>query len=418
MIDYANLPRRNILCIDMKSFFASVEAGRLGLDPMKVCLAVIGDKKIPSSIVLAASPMMKKKYKIGTGSRLFDIPRNRPDIHIVEAHMSLYLDISVKIGRLLNEFVPIEAIHPYSSDEFWICTDGTEKLFGDRWEVARKIQKAIWERFRIPSCIGIGPNKFLAKVILDIEAKKKWIAECTYEDVRDKLWPQPVGKIWGIGSRMERNLGNLGIRTLGDLARTSPASLKKRYGVIGEQLYYHAWGVDLSPAIEAFDPDFQKGFGHNITLPRPYSGEEVTTVMLELAEEVCRRARAVKKSGRTVHFGMRYSQKAGGGGFSCSRSFDEPTNVTMDVYRLCKQLLQEQYDGSPIRAVHMSLNNLSPDDGVQLNFFEDQTKRRTLGYTMDQIRAKYGSTALLRAQSYTEAGVTIERSEKIGGHRS
>lgn len=401
----------------MKSFFASVEAVELGFDPLKVCLAVIGDRTIPSSIVLAASPEMKRKYGIKTGSRLYDIPKNKPDIHIVEARMALYLDTSVKIGRLLNEFVPIEMIHPYSSDEFWICTNGTEKLFGDRWEVARKIQATILERLQIPNCIGIGPNKFLAKVCLDVEAKRKGIAECRYEDVRDKLWPQPIRNIWGIGRRMEHNLRNLGIETLGDLAHKSPAALKKKYGVIGEQLYYHAWGVDLSPVTGAYNPGYQKGFGHNITLPRPYNGKEIPTVMLELAEEVCRRARTVKKSGRTIHFGMSYSRKAGGG-FSCSRSFNEPTNVTMDIYHMCLQLFKEQYNGSAIRSIHLSLNNLSPDIGIQLNLFEDQSKRHTLGYTMDRIRAKYGATSLLRARSYTEAGVAIDRSKKIGGHRA
>ncbi|HEX6922188.1 MAG TPA: UV damage repair protein UvrX [Bacillales bacterium] len=417
MIDYTALPKHDVLCIDMKSFFASVEAYHLGFDPMKVCLAVIGDRTIPSSIVLAASPMMKKRYGIGTGSRLYDIPRNRPDIQIVEARMGLYLDTSVAIGRLLNEFVPIEAIHPYSSDEFWICTDGTEKLFGNRWEVARKIRAAIFKRFGIPSCIGIGPNKFLAKVILDVEAKTKGIAECQYEDVYRKLWPQPIGNIWGIGRRMERNLGNLGIKTLGDLARSSVGSLKKKYGAIGEQLHNHAWGVDLSPVTGIYDPDFRKGFGHGITLPRLYSGKEITTVMLELAEEVCRRARNAKQCGKTVHFGISYSQKTGGG-FSCSRSFNEPTNVTIDVYRMCLQLFKEQYNGGKIRSIHLSLNNISPDDGVQLSLFTDRSKQRSLGYTMDQIRAKYGSTALLRAKSRTKAGVTVERSQKIGGHKA
>lgn len=417
MIDYTTLPRHDVLCIDMKSFFASVEAVHLGFDPLKVCLAVIGDRTIPSSIVLAASPEMKKRYGITTGNRLYDIPKNKPDIHIVEARMALYLDTSVAIGRLLNEFVPMEAIHPYSIDEFWICTDGTEKLFGDRWEVAHQIRNEILEKFRLPSCIGIGPNKFLSKVILDVEAKKSGIAECQYEDIRRKLWPQPIGNIWGIGRRMERNLRNLGIETLGDLAHTSPASLKRKYGIIGEQLYYHAWGVDVSPVTGMFNPDFQKGFGHGITLPRSYTGEEIPTVILELAEEVCRRTRSAKKCGRTVHFGMSYATKTGGG-FGCSRSFDEPTNVTMDVYRMCLELFKEHYNGSKIRSIHLSLNNLSADNGVQLSFFEDRAKRRALGYAMDNIRDKFGATALLRARSYLDAGVAKERSKKIGGHRA
>ncbi|MGI6225141.1 MAG: UV damage repair protein UvrX, partial [Peptococcales bacterium] len=139
MLDYSNLPHHNVLCIDMKSFYASCECVARGLDPLNTYLAVIGDKKYSGSIVLAASPKMKQDYGIKTGSRLFEIPRN-PKIHLAEARMALYLEQSLHINRLLNEFVPLEAIHVYSVDESWICVDGTERLFGDRWEIAKKIK--------------------------------------------------------------------------------------------------------------------------------------------------------------------------------------------------------------------------------------------------------------------------------------
>jgi len=90
----------------------------------------------------------------------------------------------------------------------------------------------------------------------------------------------------------------------------------------------------------------------------------------------------------------------------------------MDVYRMCLELFKEHYNGSKIRSIHLSLNNLSPDNGVQLSFFEDRAKRRALGYAMDNIRDKFGATVLLRARSYLDAGVTKERSKKIGGHRA
>lgn len=419
MIDYANLPRHNVLCLDIKSFFASVEAVRLGLNPMTVCLAVIGDKERTGSIVLAASPTMKKRYGIKTGSRLYQIPTNDPNIVVVEANMGQYLNTSIEITTLLNRFAPMEAIHQYSIDELWICVDGTERLFGDRWEIAKKIRKAIYDNFGLPSCIGIGPNKFLAKVILDVEGKRRGIAECQYEDVQQKLWPQPIKKIWGIGWRMERNLNRLGITTLGELAQTPLDFLKKRYGVMGEQLYAHAWGVDRSPVINAWNIDKQKGFGHGITLLHDYDGDDIPAVILDLAEEVCRRARLVRMAGRTIHFGLGYSKVEGNGGFNRSRSIDSPTNITLDVYRVCLSLFREHYNGGIIRSVYLSLNNLSPDDTLQLDMFNpEREKQRIIGYVMDSIRAKYGPTALLRARSYTTAGVAIDRSKKIGGHRA
>ncbi|RUQ26536.1 UV damage repair protein UvrX [Peribacillus cavernae] len=420
-MDYSALPRHNVLCVDIKSFFASVEAYNLTVDPLTAYIAVIGDKKRSGSIVLAASPMMKKEYRIKTGSRLYEIPTGDPRIHVVEANMGQYLQTSIEITKLMNKFVPMEAIHQYSIDEFWITADGIEGLFGDRWELARQIQQVIYDEFRLPSCIGIGPNRFLSKVILDTEAKKKGIAECQYEDVQQKLWPLPVEEIWGIGRRMKRNLNRQGIVTLGDLARYPLSMLKKRFGIMGEQMWYHAWGVDLSPVLgQPYDNTHstQKGYGHGITLLRDYTGDEVGAVLLDLAEEVCRRTRTANMCGRTIHFGIGYSNYEGGGGFSRSRSIDVPTNVTLDVYKICMDLFRENYNGGIIRSVHLSLNNLSPDDGTQLNLFENNEKKHRLGYVMDSIRAKYGPTAILWARSYTDAGVALDRSKKIGGHRA
>src|SRR5699024_300169 len=227
-IDYTVFPRNDILCIDMRSFYASVEAVKLGLDPMQVMLAVVGDLSRSGSIVLAASPMLKKKHGISNVSRFFELPKD-PNIHIVQANMADYLQVSVQITQLLHNFAPREAIHPYSIDEIWITVDGLEKLFGDPFTIAKKIQQAILNTFGITSAIGIGNNKFLAKVVLDLHAKKapNGIASCTYEEVEMKLWPAPVETIWGIGSKLKNRLYRLGIRTLGQIAQSPLPSLKK-----------------------------------------------------------------------------------------------------------------------------------------------------------------------------------------------
>ncbi|GAB3792216.1 DNA polymerase IV [Virgibacillus kimchii] len=414
-MDYSAYPRNDVLCIDMRSFYASVEAVKLGLDPMKIMLAVVGDPNRSGSIVLAASPELKRKHGISNVSRFFELPDD-PDIHIVPAHMADYLKVSVEITRLINQYVPKEAIHQYSVDEVWVTVNGLEKLFGNRREVARKIKNDILDSFGITSSIGIGDNKFLAKVVMDLHAKKEGIAECKYEDVKEKLWPFPVEDIWGIGGRMKRNLNRMGIVTLGQLAGFSLKQLKKRFGVMGEQLYWHAWGIDLSPVYGDFTKTEQKGFGHGISLLRDYTKEEVSVCILDLCEEVCRRARTANQVGKTVHLGIGYGKETGGG-FSRSRSISIPTNVTMDMYEVCMQLFHKFYDGtSNIRRVYVTLDNLFEKGETQLSLFEDRSKKTDIGYVMDAIRAKHGSTAILRATSYTNAGITLERSKKIGGH--
>ncbi|RDW16505.1 UV damage repair protein UvrX [Oceanobacillus arenosus] len=416
-MDYSVYPRNDVLCIDMRSFYASIEAVKLGYDPMEVMLAVVGDPNRSGSIVLAASPALKKRYGISNVSRYFELP-NDPNIIIVPAHMGDYLRMSVEITKLLNNYAPPEAIHVYSVDEVWVTVNGLGKLFGDRWEIAKRIKDDIMDSFGLTASIGIGDNKFLAKVVMDLHAKKSGIAECKYEDVEEKLWPSPIQAIWGIGHRMTKNLHRMGIVTLGQIANYSLDSLKKRFGIMGEQLYWHAWGIDLSPVFGDFTKTEQKGFGHGIALLRDYTGEEVGACILDLCEEACRRARTGGKAGRTIQLGISYSKDTAGG-FSRSKSVDIPTNVTMDMYDVCMQMFNEYYDGkSMIRHVNVGLTKLYDKEemDIQLDLFDDRTKKNDIGYVMDSIRDRFGTTAILRASSYTDAGITRERSKKIGGH--
>lgn len=414
-MDYSIFPRNNVLCIDMRSFYASVECVERGLDPMKAKLAVVGDTQREGSIVLAASPALKKRYNISNVSRFFEIPLNK-DVIIAPARMGLYVKKSAEITAYLDNYAPPDAIHPYSIDETWLTTNGTEHLFGDPWEIAEKIQTGIYDNFGIPSSIGIGDNKFLAKVVMDLHAKKTGIAECRYEDVQEKLWPAPVGKIWGIGARIEERLFYMAIRNLGHLAKTNLSSLQREFGVIGEQLYYHAWGIDLSPVIGDFNKPANKGYGHGITLLRDYNAKEVKTCILELCEEVCRRARKDRKVGQTIHLSIAYT-RGNKGGFSRSKSVDTPTNITMEMYEMCMQLFEQFYIGNPpIRRVYVTLGKLYDETDLQLDLFHDRTKQNDIGRVMDNIKDRFGSTAILRASSYTEAGITLDRSKKIGGH--
>lgn len=416
-MNYEQYPRNDILCVDMRSFYASVEAVKLGYDPMKVMLAVVGDLNRPGSIVLAASPELKRKYGISNVSRYYELP-NDPEIVIVPAHMADYLEVSMGITKLIHQYAPKEAIHVYSVDEVWVTVNGLKKLFGSPWEIARQIKRDILDSFGLTCSIGIGDNKFLAKVVMDLHAKKKGISECRYEDVEKMLWPFPIEKIWGIGSRMKHNLNRMGIVTLGQLANFNLRILKKRFGVMGEQLYWHAWGIDLSPVYGDFSNTDQKSFGRGISLLRDYTEKEVSTCILELCEEVCRKARTWDKEGKTIHLGISYTKDTGGG-FSRSMSINTPTNVTMDVYRVCMRIFKQFYDGSShIRHVYVTLGKLYDHQDVQLNLFEDQAKKNDIGHVMDAIRDKFGSTAILRAASYTPAGITLDRSDKIGGHRA
>ncbi len=180
------MPNRPIMCIDMKCFYASIVAMLHGLDVLKTPVAVVANFDQPGSVVLAASPLMKEKYKIKTGSRRYEIPKH-PDIRLFEPKMSFFIQMSMTITKLIANYVPVDAIHVYSVDESFVDLTGTEKLWGSPEETAKEIQKAILDQFSIPSAVGMGPNMLIAKLALDLEAKKTGFAKWTYEDIPKKL---------------------------------------------------------------------------------------------------------------------------------------------------------------------------------------------------------------------------------------
>lgn len=416
-INYQSFPKRKILCVDMKSFYASCAALVKGLDPLTTKLAVVADLNRKGSVVLAATPLLKKEHGIQTGSRLFEVPK-REDVIIVSAEMNTYLKVSTEITRLFNKYVPRESIHTYSVDESFLEIDGTSHLWGSIHQTADLIKKELDESFGLAASIGIGPNMLMAKLCLDLEAKNVGIAEWTYEDIPRKLWPiSPLSKMWGIGSRLEKRLERMGIMTVGDLANYSLQKLEKAFGVMGNQLYFHAHGVDLSE-LGAPILNGQISYGKSQVLLRDYSNPlEIKYVLLEMCEEVGKRARDAEKAGRTIHLSMQYSKNEGGGGFSRSITIASPTNQTMEIYQACLYLFNKFYHQKTVRQISVSLSKVVNSDALQLNLLDgNKIKERKLNYTMDYLRNKYGQDVLLRAVSYTPAGTARKRSKLIGGH--
>ncbi len=284
---YKYLPERKIVCLDMRSFYASCAAAMEGLDIGETPIAIIGNKKRKGAIVLAASPILKEKFGVRTGHRLFEIPDD-PSIRLIEPKMDFFLRVSMEITRFLNQFVPQEAIHVYSVDESFINLSGTERLWGPPEQTMRYIQEGLYHQFQLRSACGIGPNMLLAKLALDLEAKKTDIAIWGYEDVPRKLWPvAPLRRMWGIGRRLEKTLNNMGIYSVGDLAHTPLEKLEKKFGIMGNQLYHHAHGIDLSDLNSAAVEE-QVSYGKGQVLFRDYEERrDILTVILGIYKKMC-----------------------------------------------------------------------------------------------------------------------------------
>lgn len=417
-MEMKNLPDRTIACLDMRGFYASCSAVCEGVDPLKAHIAVVGNQERKGSVVLAASPRIKKDFGVRTGTRLFEIPDD-PRIRLIQPRMEFFLNVSMAITDLINAFVPKDAVHVYSVDESFIDFTNADSLWGDTDLLIKHVQDALLRQFGLPSAVGVGPNMLLAKLALDLDAKNSGYARWTYDDVPKKLWPlAPLSKMWGIGSRTEETLNSMGIFSVGDLAGTDIKVLEKRFGILGHQLYQHANGIDLSnlgsPLVAG-----QVSYGKGQILYRDYIEiGDIMTIILEMCEDIAMRTRLARRAGRTIHLSVAYSKSAYGGGFSRSHSLEEATNETLQIYKVCQAIFREHFQHRPVRQISVSIGSLEEESSMQLSLFEARKwEQRRLGAAMDQIRSKYGYAAIYRAVSGTEAGTAIARTRLIGGHK-
>ncbi len=406
--------KRTVLLVDCQSFYASVEKA---IRPQYADRPVVvaGDPERRTGIILAACPIAKQ-YGIVTGEALAEALRKCPQAVVIRPRMAEYIRVSMQITNILEQFSDL--VEPYSIDEQFVDITGSLGLLGDPWTIAVRIQERIRQETGVYARIGISENKVLAKMACDLFAKKR--AEGIYELSRDKiseqLWPQPVHGMFMVGSRMTRHLARMGIYTIGDLARYPLQRLRKRWGINGEVLWRIANGYDDSP----LSPDThlkQKAIGHQMTLPRDYvEREELETVLLELCELVCRRARQKGVMGRVVSVGCQGADFDFPQGFWRQMTIAEPTHVTNQVYRAAKELFFRHWDGFAVRKIGAALSGLSSDRIYQLALFDDRERFEALEKATDRIKDKYGEAAILRAVSLTRGGQAIDRSQKIGGH--
>src|SRR5699024_11209169 len=332
LYNYNLCPQRHIFCVDLKSFFASVSCILKGLDPMKVKLAVVGDTKSIGSVVLAATPELKK-IGIKTGSRLFEIP-SRSDIYIINPSMKIYLDYTKRITEIALKYVAPEDFHQYSVDEFFMDVTHSYKLFADSpKELAKLIKDEIYEETKIGSAIGIGDNMLLSKVASDIEAKHMpdGITEWRYQDVPDTLWDiKPLSKFCGINNRREMKRNQRGIFYIGDLAKSPHTHLKRDFGIVGVDWHLHANGIDFSQISNkhvVHSPSIAK----SQILMRDYQFEETYVVLFEHIDEVVHRMRLMKQLARTVAFTLGTKD---GHIYRKQFTIKEGSNNEMDIMKL------------------------------------------------------------------------------------
>ena len=413
---------RNIICIDLKSFFASVECVERGLDPYTTPL-VVCDPTQKGAITLAVTPYLKK-FRIKGRCRVYEIPNNIKYIK-VPPRMKLYQEKSKEVIKVYLEYISAEDIHIYSIDECFLDVTNYLKLYKmNDYELAKEIINKVKEKTGLTVTAGIGPNMLLAKVAMDIEAKHTHdnIAKWTYEDVKIKLWSiSPLSKMWGIGSRMEANLNKLKMYKVGDIATSDINILKQHFGVIGEELWFHANGIDNSKISDMNNHIVKdRSYSHSQILHEDYYDFNIPIIIYEMIDVLCRKLRKNKKLCSVISFGIGYSHKVGGG-FYHSVKQPTPTNNENDIYKICMHIFNKYYDNSPIRKVSIAFGKLTNDDILQLNLFEKYENIKQdneLNNTIDEIKDKFGANTLLKASSLLEYSTIKDRNKKIGGHNA
>lgn len=412
---------RHILCIDLKSFFASVECIDRGLDPFTTPLVVANKTQGKGAITLAVTPALKK-LGIKGRTRLYEIPKTIP-YQIINPRMARYSAVSKEVIQIYLDFVSPEDLHIYSIDECFLDVTHYLKLYKmDEIELAKKILNTIKTKTGLTATCGIGENMLLAKLSMDIEAKHNPsnLAKWTLQDVPHKLWPiHPLSTMWGIGSRLEKRLNNLGIYTVGDLAHADLRTLQKKFGILGAELWSHANGQDDAVIADFKRNPKEKSLSHSQVLFKNYYGDTILLILKEMIDVLVARMRENGLETSCIHLGISYSKEVGGG-FAHSCKLEHATDLVSEIYELCLPLFEAFYDGfSPIRKVSLSFSKLSKSTGYQLNLFgslETHQQEDITLTTMQEIKKKFGKNSLNRASSLLSYSTIYHRNQTIGGH--
>ena len=409
-----------VAVIDMKAFYAFVECVERGLDPFSTPLAVVDIARGEGTIVLSVSPYLKS-MGVPSRCRKRELP-NLKNMVYATPQMEKYVRKSAEIVSIVLEFVGEDDIHVYSIDELFVNLGPYLKMYNaTAKQLVRKIQRTIYARTKLVSTAGIGENMLMAKLCLDLDGKKKppYISEWTKDDVKDKLWKvTPLSKMWGISLGYEKKLNNMGIYTVGQLAQTSKPLLKEKFGVMGEQLWEHANGIDNTNIRDKYVPQ-ENSFTLGQVLHEDYSKEEAKLLIQEMNDDLSNRLREHKLKTSVVTLAIRYDYNHPGG-FSHQAKLDYPTDDSELLYKDLIEIFDKYIGNNYTRGIMIAYGKLSSSNFDQLSLFEDEktsAERKALQKVLDEVKAKYGQNSVLRGTSLLKKSTAKERHNQIGGHR-
>lgn len=412
------------LCIDLKSFYASVECVERGLDPFRINLVVADPTRGGGAITLAATPAIKK-LGVPSRGRIYEIPKN---IEYITAppRMTLYMQYSATIYSIFLKFISSEDIHVYSIDESFLDITTYMNLYNTTpKQLAKMILDEIYDQTGITATVGIGTNLFLAKVALDITAKhaKDCMGYLDEDLFKQLIWHhQPITDIWMIGPGTANRLAMLGIEDLYGVAHYNEKILYKLFGINAEYLIDHAWGREPTEIsdIKAYRPS-SNSISNSQILFEDYNYKDAYLIMKEMVESNV--LQLTEKHLVTNHISLfvGYSKNC----IKPSRGSRKITNTT-NSYRilleefklLYKKIINPNY---PIRQIGISFGNVKDEIYEQFDLFanqEDIEKEKRVQETLVHIRNKYGKNAVLKGINFYDKATQRKRNGLVGGHNA
>ncbi len=390
------MAERLIFHVDVNSAFLSWEATRRvqngEADLRLIPSAIGGDREARRGVILAKS-IPAKKYGVQTGEPIAQALRKCPELYLAKPDFHLYQSSSRAFIKVCEKYAPV--VEQVSIDECFLDMSGTSRLYPDPLTIAKTIKDEIRDTLGFTVNVGIGSNKLLAKMASDFEKPDKIHTLYTHE-IEEKMWPLSVRDLFTVGKSTSDRLLGVGIRTIGQLAHTSPDQLRSMFGSKpGEHLFRFANGIDDAPVLAVAEE--AKGYSNSTTLAEDVvTSEEAHRVLLALADSVTSRMRRDKCRAMCVSVTIR------GNDFrdrSHQKKLDTPTDITSEVYTIAKKLFSELWDRrTPLRLLGLSLTHLTREDAEQLSMFPDERKAREqeLDKIVDGIRRRFGSNTIVR----------------------
>ena len=401
-----------IFHIDVNSAFLSwtaLEELKNGseIDLREIPSIIGGDQTRRHGVVLAKS-MPAKKYGIVTGEPVINAVRKCPNLVLAPPNHELYNRHSKKLMQLLLSYTP--DIEQVSVDECFLDFTPIAHLYPSAIDFATTISNQIKEKLGFTVNIGIAPNKLLAKMASDFQKPDK-IHTLFEDEIETKMWPLPVGKLYGVGKASNARLISLGITTVGDLAHANVDFLVSHFKSQGRYMWDSANGLDNS--IVDNSQREVKCIGNSTTL-----SNDVTTidgakkVLLTLAEGVASRLRKKGQIAKSITVEIKYSTFETN---THQMTLSTATNTTDVIYQCACALFEELWNNAPIRLLGIRTAKLEPfDTPQQLSLFgldaNDDTgnrsinntiaseKQRKLDVALDAIRQKHGKGAITRGR--------------------